>query len=329
MKRVALLLALATPLFAQSVAVIPRGVVVAHDGVVDVFDAKTLERVSRIDGVPNPGVIATDGDNFAVLDPLNDRLRLANGEGHRTGQTPLAAAFVDHELYVLERDSRTLSNSKGSVHVAAGAQWLGVANGKLYVYGAITGVLQEITTSPFAVARELPMPRFATDMEVDKRAAYLAYPQEKLVRVVNIVDMKDGGKVEVGAVPVDIALAGDPTLVTAQRLAVADPSSKRIWLIEGSQTTAEAFGRGFLRGVLGLGLFSSRDRNASTGIDRVISRGTQWVAYDSASGDVTQFTKSDVKVLAKGLPPHAFALGNHVLYFWQNGTLVAQKTVDE
>jgi len=58
----------------------------------------------------------------------------------------------------------------------------------------------------------------------------------------------------------------------------------------------------------------------------VLGHGSQWIAFDSSSGTLYSVTKTKSNVLARGLKPHAFALGDGVVYVWQNGTLVAQKT---
>jgi hypothetical protein len=317
--------------FAQSVAVTPRGVVVAHDRFIDVYDPQTLQRVSRSDGVEYAGeiVASTTCDprpatcDLAVLDPIHNRARV-NDTTINTGETPIAGAFVDHQLYILARDGRTLSRGGESLRMAAYPAFLRVSKGMLYVYSPIDGVVQEITTSPFAIARELKVPAFATDFEVDFDSAYLVYPAEG-VHVIDLVHMKEEGKLKVGWAPIDLALAGGGTALTARVLAIADPAAKRVWTVEGPQSTAQAFGRGFLRGMFGLGLFSGGKTDLATGVDRVVARGGRWVAFDSSSGTLYNVTKKNVNVLGRGLAPHAFAISGDVVYFWQSGMLVAQK----
>ena len=318
---------------AQSVALTPRGVVVAHDGVIDVYDPRSLQRLSRTDGVEYAGEIIADENcalrtancNLAILDPLHNQARV-NDKIIATGETPIAGAYVNHQLFILERDARTLSRGDESVKSGAHPDFLRVAAGKLYVYSAVDGLLQEITTSPFVVARELHAAPFASDIETDGKVVYLTYPRDGSVRVIDLGKMTEVGKVRVGSMTTDLAFAGNPTALTARRLAVADPAARRVWLIEGEQSTRQAFARGFLRGILGLGLFSGRHSEFPTGVDRVIAHGSQWIAFDSSSGTLYSVTKTKSNVLARGLTPHAFALGDGAVYVWQNGTLVAQKT---
>lgn len=326
MKRVMAMLFVAAPLFAQSVAVTSHTVVVAHDGVIDTYDPKTLERTGRTDGVEYAGAIVVDGDEAVVLDPLHNRARFVDGPQLTTRETPIEGAFVNHELFILERDARTLSHEGASVKTGADPRFVRVANGKLYVYSSVSGLLQEITPSPLTIARELPVSRFATDFETDGTAGFLTDPHEGAVHMIDLEKMTVIGTVRIGNVPFDLEFAGEATALTARVIAVADPGAKRVWRYEGGQSPLAAFSRGFLRGVIGLGQFGKRDAGFPTRVDRVVSRGSQWLAFDSFTGTLYSVTKKKADVIASGLAPRAFALGDGVVYLWQNGTLVAQKT---
>jgi len=328
-RRLALLLFIATPLVAQSVAVTKQGIVVAHDGVVDLYDAKTMKRVMQTEGVEYSGEIVADEEDVAVLDPIHNVAQIVGGARLRTRETPIGGVFVNHELFILERDARTLSHRNQSIKTGAGAQFVRAAKGKIYVYSVVDGLLQEITPSPFAVTRELACAESATDFETDGRVAYLAYPQKGELRVIDIEKMAEVGKEQVGAVPVDLEFAANATSLTARLIAVADPSSKRVWTIEGEQSQLAAFGRGAIRGMLGVGLFGGRNSAFPTGVDRVKGHGNDWVAYDSSTGTLYSIIKKKSAVVAQGVGPHAFAVGDGVTYIWQNGTLVAQKRLSE
>jgi hypothetical protein len=331
MKRAALLLVMfAAPLFAQSVAVTKQGIVVAHDRVVDLYDAKTMQRVMRTEGVEYSGEIAADDEDVAVIDPIHNVVQIVGGARLETHETPVGAAFINHELYVLERDARRLSHRNETVKVGQGAQFLRVAHGKLYVYSVIDGLLQEITTAPFAVKRELATLPYATDFETDGRIAYFTYPQKGAIRVVDVEKMLEVGTEKVGAVPVDLEFAQHATILNARTIAIADPSSKRVFTIEGTQTgVGVTFGRGVLHGLLGVGFFGNRNSAFPTGVDRIIGREKDWVAYDSSTGTVYSVIKTKSLAIATGVGPHAFAVGEGLVYVWQNGTLVAQKRASE
>jgi hypothetical protein len=162
-------------------------------------------------------------------------------------------------------------------------------------------------------------------MGCDARNAYLVYTRDGHLRVVDLEKMQLAGQFGVGSAPTDVAIAGDPTALTATRLAIADPAAKRVWLVEGRQSSLEAFARGFLRGMLGVGLFRGKMTQFPTGVDRVIASGSRWLAFDSSTGTLYNVTKDETNVLARGLGPHAFALTPEGVAYWQNGTLVAEK----
>jgi len=107
-------------------------------------------------------------------------------------------------------------------------------------------------------------------------------------------------------------------------LAIADPFAKRVINVDAQQSILQAFARGFLQGLFGLGRSRGHEIRYATGVDRIITNGTQWMGFDSLNGALYAFPKPGP--VAKDLGPNAFALGDGILYFWQNGTLVAQKT---
>jgi hypothetical protein len=320
MKRLALLLALALPAFAQVLTSTAAGVVVAHD--------RTIELVGRwsVAGVEHATEIVSSDTRVAVLDALANEavvVDLATGRASRmqTAETPIAATFVGRELYILARDARVLQNGTTRILLAADPAFLQQANHRLYVYSRTAGALEEIDGN--RVTRRIAMQPFASDFEVSGTTGYLVYPREGRIRTIDLTKMHPTGELSVGAVPVDLAFAGGGTALTARILAVADPSSKRVWLQESTQSMTEAVARGALRGLLGLGLFGSGASQFPTGVDRVAIRGKMWVAYDSSSGTLYRFTSRTSSVVARNVPPHAFALTADGVA-WCNGTSVAQ-----
>ena len=320
MRRLALLaIALALPASGQVVSATSRGVVVAYEHRV------RLAGAWDVDGVQNATAIVTGNDRIAVLDALNNEaviVELASGSASRvtTAETPIAGVFVGRDLYVLARDARMLQRIGGrSIPVAADPAFVRESNGSLYVYSRATGAIEEVRGD--AVVRTANAGPFASDFEIGGRIGYLTYPHESRVRVVSLDEMKTSGEVSVGAVPVDLAFAGGGTALTARILAVADPSSKRVWLTESTQSTATAVARGFLRGLIGLGLFGGRASQFATGVDRVMLRDKVWVAYDTSSGTLYRFAKSKSSVIAKGVPPQAFAITTDGVAYWLNGRL--------
>lgn len=321
----AFLSALVAPaIFAQAIASTSAGIVVANDGRVH------LEGKWSVDGVEHPTVIAASDTRIAVLDALNDRatiVELASGTSRTisTAGTPVAALFIEEGLFVLARDGGVLQTPQGDVPLAADPAFLGRVEDRLYVYSRSAGVLQEIQGT--TVLRRLEVPPFASDMEISGTTAFLVYPRDARIRTIDLERMAIEGELAVGAVPTDLAFAGGGSLLTARLLAVADPSARRVWLTESTQSLPKAVGRGFLRGLLGLGLFGSRASEFPTGVDRVEIRGNGWIAYDSSSGSLYRFGRRNSALLATGVPPAGFALTLNGVAWW-DGTSVAQTTFE-
>ena len=325
MTRLALALLLALPMTAQVITDTPRGVVVAHDGKVQ------LDGAWSVDGVREATEIVASDTHVAVLDALHDEVllvELATGKPARTrtAATPIAAAFVNGSLYVLARDADVLQRIGGG-NISVSGDFLREANGKLFIYDRITGVLSEIDGD--RVTRQVTAAPFASDLEVGGDTAYLAYPRDARIRTVDLKTMKPAETIDAGAVPVDLALTGGGTALTARVLAVADPSAKRIWLTEGRQSTAKAVARGFLRGFLGLGLYGNRSSQFPTGVDRVLARGAKWIAYDSSSRTLYRVERSKSSVIAKDVAPKAFTLTDAGVVFWKDGRLRTGTSVAE
>lgn len=324
MKRLLVVLMMSAPALGQVITDSPRGVVVAHEGRV------RLEGGWNVEGVREATEIVASNDRVVVLDALHDRaviIELANGRAARitTGATPIGAAFIGRDLYILSRDSRELRRAGGpAIRVEADPAFLAVANQRLYVYSRTAGVIEEIHDD--RITRRVRIAPFASDFEVDGRSAYLAYPRESRIRTIDLEAMRAGEAIDVGAVPVDIALTGGGTAITARILAVADPSAKRIWLTEGRQSTGKAIARGFVRGLLGLGLYGNRSSQFPTGVDRVIARGARWIAYDSSSGTLYRVTRQHTSIIAKGVAPKAFTLTADGVAFWHEGLVRTVRT---
>jgi len=267
-------------------------------------DARPIFKVRELNKIRIESAKALN--NVAVI------VDLANGRAERrvTAETPVDAVFMNGELHVLARDG-------GDVR----GDFLRASGNELYAYSRATGTITEIFSK-----RRLNAAPFASDFEISGRTAYLVYPREARIRTIDLAKRKASGEVAVGAVPVDLAFAGGGSALTARILVVADPSAKRVWLTEGTQSTAQAIARGFLRGFLGLGLFGNRSSQFPTGVDRVAIQGKTWIAYDSSSRTLYHFTKKKSSVIAKNVGPRAFVVTSGGIAYWPDGgTSVAQK----
>jgi hypothetical protein len=322
-------------LLAVAIAATDRGVLVARSGSIEMFDRSGANVIWKSEGLPTPARIAASKDQAVIIDPLASQIRLidlrsGSGTTIRGGETPIDAMFMSGRLYLLERDARALERigadgTRASISVAADPAFLRQANGRMYVYSRTPGVLQEITTTPFAVSRTATIAPFASDFEVDGKNAYLAFPRAGNISMVSLGTMKTTGTTAVGAVPTDIAIASTGSALTASTLAIADPSAKRVWMVEGAQSFAQALARGFLRGLVGLGLYGGQQSQFPTGVDRVMIRGSRCYAYDSSSGTLYRFTKSQSSVIAKNIAPAAFSVADDGVYVWDDAVRRLQR----
>jgi len=322
-------------LLAVVIAATDRGVLVARSGSTEMFDRAATTVIWNSDGVPTPARIVTSNDQAAIIDSLANVVRIVDlktgrGMTMQTGETPIDGVFVNRQLYLLERDARALERigtdgARASISVAADPAFVRQANGRLYIYSRAAGVLQEITTAPFAVRRSATVGAFASAFEVDARNAYLVYPRAAKIGIVTMATMKESGTMPVGAVPVDLAFASSGTALTARTLAVADPSAKRVWMTEGAESFAQAVARGFLRGLIGLGLYGGHESEFPTGVDRLIVRGSRSYAYDSSTGTLYRFARSKSSVIAKSIAPQAFSVGPGGVYVWDDAVRRLQR----
>jgi hypothetical protein len=284
-------------------------------------------------GVAAPRVhaVSEDGDWAAVADPVANEVaivstRARNAQQFRVPETPVALKFLGTDLFVLSRDGQALTrigvrasgphSHTESLPTRTDSAFLVQAGGRLYVYSRLEGAIDEIDPIGMTRTRSLRVPPHAGDMESDGKRAYLVFPRSGKMTTVSLAEMRNLGEVEVGAVPVDVALESDPNLISAGVVSVADPSSKRIWRVERSQSTAEAFGRGFLRGLLGLGLYTPRSTEFPTGIDRLWNAEGRRLAYDSSSGTLYRIAGGRSRTLARVSSPGAFAPVGPRLAVW-------------
>jgi len=309
-------------LLATVLAATPRGTVVARDKSIELYDNNT-HVVWRADSVANPTLVVSNNEQAATLDPLANQVAITNlATGAttiaKTGETPIDALFLGRELYILNRDAHTLQRGSATISVARDPAFLRESRGLLYVYSRLEGLLQEISANPFVVRRTLPIPPFASDMQLDAGYAYFTYPRAGKIVTIDLMKMKPYGEQKVGAVPVSIG-------VRSRTIAVADPSAKRVWMIEGAQSFGQAVARGFLRGLLGLGLNLNSDSGFPTGVDRVFMRGSTSIAYDSATGTLYRFARSKATPIAQSIGPHAFAITPSGVVWWDETALRLHK----
>ncbi|HVS32965.1 MAG TPA: hypothetical protein VMS98_16085 [Thermoanaerobaculia bacterium] len=320
---------------AQIVAEIDGGIAVAREGRLDVYDATASRVVASFEGVRHPSRIVAGDGVVALLDTWSNEARIIDirtgqSKSIQTLESPIDGLFSGPTLFVLARDAATLQRfasdgSKSSLAVAADPAFMRERAGKLIVYSRREGSVQEVSLDPFTVTRRVAVAAGASDLEVDRNSGYLVYPDEGVVRTFSLSSFETTGEVRTGAVPVDISVVRESSALSPARLAVADPSSKRIWSVEGRQSQAAAFARGFVRGFIGLGFRPGPDPGFSTGVDRVVTAHGLTAAYDTSTGTVYRIDKSKPTAIAGGVAPGGFAIVSGGLAFWENGRLTVRR----
>ncbi len=303
MKRLIPVLLVAASMQAQSIVATSKGIVVATGGAIE------LRGGWRVEGVRNPSFAVAGRDEVAVIDSLANEaviveLKTGRATRHKTGETPVDALFAGDDLYILNRDSHTISAKGKEIPVAPGASIMRESRSKVYVYSPISGTLTDVLSS-----RVMTVAPYASDFRVDGNLAWFVFPRTAKLITVDVAAMRVLGERKVGGVPMSIGLA-------QQSIALADPSSKRVWILAREESFGRAFLRGFLRGLTGLGGSSRASSAFPTGVDRVAARGAVLVAYDSASGSLYRCDGKSPVRLSQSVAPHAFAIDNSGRAWW-------------
>lgn len=327
--------ALATLLAADPVsaatllAVTPDGgtVVRASMGEIAALDPASLRPAWSGAGVSRPArlVVSADGRWAAAIDPIANRVAVADlvqrsARGFEVAETPIAAVFADGALLILSRDGHRLTRiepstgSTRSIDVPPGSSHLLAARQGVIVYSSVSGAAARVDAATLEVLARAMLPRFGSDLATEGGSGYLVEPRSGRLTVFSVDTLAAGDQRTVGAVPVDLEVEAPANAARGARIAIADPASKRIWRDEGAQSTAAAVGRGFLRGLLGLGLYRPGSAGFPSGIDRVVATGGSVLAFDSSTETLYGVRGDRATELARGLPWGSFAVvGDDVL----------------
>lgn len=280
-------------------------------------------------------VVSTNGDRTALIDSYANEVRITSGNASRivkTAETPVDARFVGGDLFVIARDAQRLerfdrNGGRAGIDLAADPAFIREAGGYLYVYSRLDGIIQEIDPARFTIRRRATLGPFASDFETDGTNGYLLFPRAAKLISFPLRTLKEERSTPAGAVPVDMTIVRRGSALSAASIAIADPAARRIWKVEGLQSVSGAFARGFVRGLLGLGLFAPKNTDFPTGIDRVESRGDVTVAFDSSSGTLYRLRGTKISRIATGID--GFALSQGAILITERGAvrrLQTQKT---
>ena len=319
---------------AQVVAEVSGGIAVAREGRLDVYDGTGSRILHSFDSVSHPSKIVTGEDTLAVLDSWSNEAHvvdLKSGAARtiQTMESPIDGHFDGHTLFVLARDAATLQRfgpdgPMSAMALDADPAFMRAWADKLIIYSRREGSLQMIAMKQFVPVRRLSVAAGAADLELDRTTGYLVYPDEAMVRTFSLSSFEATGEVRTGGVPVDISVVRESSTLSPARLSIADPSSKRIWSVEGRQSDVAAFARGFVRGFIGLGFRPGRNADFPTGIDRVETRQGRSVAYDSSTGTLYRIDEARPTAIGRGVPPAGFAIVAHGTAVWENDRLTVR-----
>lgn len=273
----------------------PAQLLVTRSGaaIVDVFEQK---------------IVWVDVNGKTLVSEIN----YVAGEAITAGDALIVSSQTDGALWRYERGEEPVRTPAEFT-----AAILRLSGDRLVAYDRITGVAGEFDLPSLQLERKMKLAPFASDIEVSARHLYLALPRAGEIHVTDRMSGATIERIAVGAVPVDVALAGKADLLGAGEMLVADPSSKRVWREEQRQSTAAAVGRGFTRGLIGLGLYTPKSSEFPTGVDRVMARGKHVIVFDSSSGTLYRLQKGRSRRVAAGLAASEFELtANGTIVMW-------------
>ncbi len=303
-----------------------RTLVRATSGEIAALDPGSLRALWTAGGVRTPRILAvsSDGRWAAAIDPIANQLAIADLSKATSRviplpETPVAATFDDGALFVLSRDAARLSRidpadaSIRSVDAPPASSHLVVTAQGAFAYAALTGETARFDRATLRLLARRMLPRFGADLEAEGASGYLVEPRTGRLTVFSLETLATLEERSAGAVPVDAAIEAAASATRGAKIAIADPSSKRVWRDEGAQSTAAAVGRGFLRGLLSLGLYNPGSTGFPAGVDRLARVGERLFAFDTSTGTLWTVRGERATEVARGIAWGAFApVGNAV-----------------
>jgi hypothetical protein len=312
-------------------------IVLADETSVRSFDAASLRQLWRVEFSGNDPLLSIDPEShqIAVTDRLKREVVFLDHRGKAIGrriveQFPVAAlALNDGLLYTTRAGSLIFLEPSGASRTVAElgpeAAFLRRRGEAVVAYSRTSGKAVIVDSVTLRALRTLSLAPYGSDLEIDGRYGYVTYPRRGKLAVFPLAGQKSGSagsfELESGAVPVDAVLSGTAGVTTAGEVIIADPSSKRIWRSERQQSLSEAVARGFVRGLLGLGIQGASATEFPTGIDRVALAGTQLYAFDSSAATLYRLERKRSSKVLTGIAFTAIAFlpDGHIVY-WDDTT---------
>lgn len=274
-------------------------IVVAHDNVIDGFDRTGVKTLWSVKGLESPSsvVVSTDGSTAVVLDGFANRVAVVSiavgaVDLHDVPATPVAAAFLGTDAWVILRDRSSVMRLRDAkeIAVALDPAFIAVSEPYVYVYSRAEGVLQEIDPKTMAVRRTVETGSGGSDLEIREREAFVCRP---LVAKIAAIDLPHMTSRDLGCCQSPIDLAFEDTL----RSYIVDPTRQSAYVSKGSKDPGE--GRAIL---------------LPTPCDRLATGGAGVFAFDSNSGSIYHLSGATAGTVASGAA--AFAITDKTLFWW-------------
>lgn len=187
------------------------------------------------------------------------------------------------------------------------------ADGSLYLYSRAQRTISRVSLDDGSSVIA-PLSAVPSDLEVDQSGVYVTYPEEGAVEVFDRISLASRERFRIGSAPVDLALASSSSLASGGSFVVADPAAGAVIRDERSRSVVSSFLRGFLRGLLGIGLARAEVFRPDGRPDHVRVGRSVW-AQDSASGKIWRIDGKQIAEIGIA-PAGAFAVSERDSAAW-------------
>jgi len=273
-------------------------IIVAHDDVIEGFDRTGEKRLWSANGLASPSAIVTsqNGESAAVLDAFDDRVAVVSVAGgrvafHETPGTPVAAAFLGRDLWIVLRDHSSVLRispdaDKIEIGIALDPALVAASDQFVYVYSRAEGLLQEIDPKLAQVKRSTSVGTGGSDLEIrlpnnDRTdlIAHLCRPANGVVVRIDLRSM-ESREISNGGAPIDLAFV---------------PWGAKLSIDPGTSIIADPEKQAY---------------------DRVSITGAGVFAFDSNSGTLYRIEGRTAKKIASGLTATSFVATDDALFTW-------------
>lgn len=256
-----------TPALASPLLVVAQGkATVARDGAIEIHTPDSASPIT-LAGAPDPVVLAVSEDGSRTAVASSDGTVLLLGPSERTTiDSSLAITelrFSGDVLWALDGlRGILLMEARGSFtrvgEFGPDSRMLATHEESVYLVAQSAREVVRIDSSTGAVLHRGSIPDAAGDMTIAASGVYLTLPRTGEVLVLDRLGLVERERFRLGRAPTGVAITGTGGALGPATIWVADPATGGVISDEASQSMPAAISRGFLRGLLGLGLANAR-----------------------------------------------------------------------